>query len=389
MLIKLRCAPILAALLLTASLSLACRPSTAPSGAPAPPPRTATAAPVATAPPSSPQQSEWDKVLATARSEGAVTLYTTFAPPELRSAMIRTIKEKYGIRLDWVVSAGATNAERIRTEQRAKAYVADVWWTGFSVLLTKELRNIGGLASFTPPVVIEEPGVWKGKGIYTITDKGDALAVTQTRGIFPVVNTKVLRPEEYPRSYKDLLAPKWKGQIVMHDPTVPGGGNIAFNIAVRDLGREYWERMTEQNIAFIRDYGEVGRRVATGEAAIALGLTPNQYISFLVANAPIRPISVAEGAYITSLPWYLVNHGPNPNAAKVLINWTLTKEGQSMISRLAGDEPIRNDVDIKYHPAVEAAVHATDKWLVDSWEVKEKLDQVVADGTARKLFGLK
>lgn len=386
---KLHSAPILAALLLTVALSVACRPATAPSVPAASPPVTATAAPVVKAPSTSPQQSEWDKTLTSARSEGAVTLYTTFAPPELRSAMTRAIKEKYGIRMEWVVSAGATNAERIRTEQRAKAYVADVWWTGFSVLLTKELRNIGGLASFAPPVVLEEPGVWKGKGIYTITDKGDALAVTQQKGIFPVVNTKVLRAEEYPRSYKDLLAPKWKGQIVMHDPTVPGGGNIAFNIADREVGREYWERMAGQNIAFIRDYGEVGRRVATGEAAIALGLTPNQYISFLAANAPIRPISVAEGAYITSLPWYAINNAPHPNAAKVLINWALTREGQSVISQFTGDDSIRKDVETKYHPAVEAALQATSKWLVDSWEVKEKLDQMVADGTARKVFGLK
>ena len=231
--------------------------------------------------------------------------------------------------------------------------------------------------------------MWKGKGVFTITDQGDALAVSQQRGLWPVVNTEMLRHEEYPRSYADLLGPKWKGHVVMHDPTVPGGGAVLFALVRKELGLEFWEKMKGQDMAVIRDYSEASRRVAICEATIALGLNPSHYMSFLAAGAPIKPVPMAEGAYVTSIPWYLINHAPHPNAGKVLINWMLTKEGQGMISRYVGDEPIRTDVPFTFPPQVAPAVQATTKWLVDSYPVKEELEKQVSEGVARKTLGLK
>lgn len=368
----------------------------APKAAPAP---VAPATPIATTPPTAPAapaqakaatEQEWDKVVAAARKEGTVNFYTTFAPPEFRVAMSKAMKENYGINMEWLVAPGATNAERIRVEQRAKQYVADVWFTGFSVLLTKELRGINALKPFNPPVVTLEPGIWRGKGIDSITDERDAITIGQRTSVLFVINTNMVRSEETPKSYKDLLDPKWKGRIVMHDPTVPGAGSIIFWLLKKEYGLEYWEKMKEQNIMVIRDYGEVARRVSVGEAYVSPGSLGIPHIMpFLVAGAPVKILSPTEGGYRTNSPMYLTNNAPHPNAAKVVINWALTKEGQDIISRLNGDEPIRTDVEYRAHPLIDNANRGMTKWLVGEWKVVEEIDADVAAGTARKALGLK
>lgn len=371
------------------TVQMACAPAAAPP-APAPPPApsatTSAPSPGAGAKPAA--ASDWDNVLAAARKEGALTLYTTFAPPEGRTAVTKLMKDKYGVQMDWIVAPGATNAERIRVEQKAKTFVGDVWWTGFSVLLTNELRAVGALESFTPPIVLQEPDVWKGKGIDSITDKRDVLTTTQRRSIIPIVNTTLLRPADYPRTYNDLLDPKWKGKVMMHDPTVPGGGSQVFTLVKREYGLQYWEKAKDQ-FTVSRDYSEVARRVAVGEMPVGLGLSLSHFISFLTSGAPIKPIPIAEGATITFGPMHLLNHAPHPNAGKVFLNWVLTKEGQETLSKYTGDEPIRKDVEWKTHPDIEPAIRDTPKWLVGTFDVIDEIDREVSAGTARKVFGLK
>ena len=354
-------------------------------------PAVATLAPattLASSPAKTAAEQGWELVVAAARKEGALTLYTTFAPPEARTAVTKLMKDRYGVQMDWIVAPGATNAERIRVEQKAKAFVGDVWWTGFSVLLTQELRAIDALEPFTPPIVLQESDVWKGKGIDSITDKLDVLTTTQRRSVMPIVNTTLLRPEDYPRSYKDLLEPKWKGNVIMHDPAVPGGGSQVFSLVKREYGLQYWEKAKDQFIV-TRDYSEVARRVSVGETPIGLGLSISHFISFLTGGAPIRPIPIAEGATITFGPMHLLKHAPHPNAGKVFLNWVLTKEGQEMLSKYTGDEPIRKDVEWKMHPNIEPAIRDMPKWLVGTFDVIDEIDKDVSAGTARKVLGLK
>lgn len=378
--------------LLAAAMLWACAPKTAPAPVATPVP-VATPAP-ATAPLPTPAfavaEQEWQKVLSAARKEGKVTLYSTFGAPELRTTLDRAMAENYGVRIEWLVApGGAVNAERIRVEQKAGQYVADVWWTGASVLLTRELRGIGALKPFTPHVVASQPDAWRGQGVDSFTDQRDALTISQSVGGPIVVNTSLVSPAEYPKSFKDLLDPKWKGKIVMMDPTVPGGGAYIFGLLKREQGVEFWDKMKGQNISFIRDYSQVARHVAIGEAAVGLGLSPIHVMALLLANAPIKLLPASEGGYVANILVSLINNAPHPNAARVLINWMLTREGQEPVAFHTGNVSVRKDVEYKPHPEVAAWFKGEPKFLTLDFKVTEEFDADVAAGTARKVFGLK
>lgn len=333
---------------------------------------------------------EWQKVLAAARREGKVTLYSTFGAPAMRIIIDKAMAENYGVKVEWLVAAGgAINAERIRTEQRAHQYVADVWWTGASVLLTRELRNVGALQSFTPPVVTSEPAGWRDQGVDSFTDQRDALTLIQSVGGAIVVNANLVSPADYPKSFKDLLDPRWKGRIVMMDPAVPGGGAYIFGLLKREYGVEYWEKMKGQDISFIRDYGEVGRRAVIGEAAVALGLSPIHITPFVLSKAPIKPVPAIEGGYVANIYVSLMGNAPHPNAAKVLINWMLTREGQEPIAFHTGSVSVRKDVEYNVPPEIATWFKSEPRFLSLDFKVVEEFDADVSAGTARKVLGLK
>lgn len=378
--------------LLAAAILWACAPKTAPApvATPAPVAAPAPATMPSPAPAKTGADQEWQKVLSAARQEGKVTLYSTFGAPELRTTLDKAMAENYGIKIEWLVApGGAINAERIRVEQKAGQYVADVWWTGASVLLTRELRGIGALKPFTPYVVASQPDVWRDQGVDSFTDQRDALTITQSVGGLIVVNSTLVSPAGYPKSFKDLLDPKWKGKIVMMDPTVPGGGAYIFGLLKREHGLGFWDTMKGQNISFIRDYSQVARHVAIGEAPIGLGLSPIHVMALLLTNAPIKLLPASEGGYVANILVSLINNAPHPNAARVLINWMLTKEGQESVAFHTGTVSVRKDVEYKPHPEVAGWFKSEPKFLTLDFKVTEEFDAEVAGGTARKIFGLK
>ena len=86
---------------------------------------------------------------------------------------------------------------------------------------------------------------------------------------------------------------------------------------------------------------------------------------------------------------HLIKNAPHPNAAKVLLNYMLTKEGQELITPLNGTLSIRKDVEFKAHPEVAAFVNGSTKFFSVDAKVDDLINEEIKGGTARKLFGLK
>lgn len=374
-------------ILVTSLLLAACAPKPAPAVAPQPPASRAPAVEPAPAPAKPAVEMEWEKVVQEARKEGAVNFYATFGSPDIRAVLDKVIKEKYGIKINWIVATGSANAERIRVEQRARAYVADAFWAGPG--LSPGLKAEGALATFNPIEVLRAPDVWRERGIDTYDDSRQILTAFLSIGGTLTVNTTLVRPEEYPKAYQDLLNPKWKGKIVMHDPTIAGGGSQAFTLMRKVYGREFWEKMNKQGIVFVRDYGEVTRRAAMGESAVAVGQSPVHVMPALSAGAPLKLIAPQEGSWATPHVIHIVANAPHPNAAKVLLNYMLTKEGQELITPLNGAPSVRKDVEFKAHPEVASFVKGSTKLFIVDAKLDGEFQEDVKQGAARTLFGLK
>jgi iron(III) transport system substrate-binding protein len=170
-------------------------------------------------------------------------------------------------------------------------------------------------------------------------------------------NTKLVKPDEI-KSYWDLLNPKWKGKIVAYDPSLGGAGDaMRFFYYEKSLGPEFIKRvLTETDIVISSDTRQMGDWLAGGKFALSLfGPISRMDLDVMqVQGLPVSwfpPEALKEGAYITagSGGVALINKAPHPNAAKVGLNWLLSREGQIAYQRIfteGNDGPDSLRIDI-------------------------------------------
>lgn len=295
---------------------------------------------------------EWEKATSLGRREGRIVLYTTWRP-ETRQEIANAMKSKYGIEIEYVMGRGADIAEKLLRERKAGIYNADMY-SGGSTTLATQLKPAGILMPVEPYLILPEvkdPKVWV-NGRLNFVDK-DRLIFYFT--LFATgydnfhVNSDLVKKGEI-KSWKDLLEPKWKGKIVMNDPTVAGRGNQLFSVAHEVLGADYWIKFAQQLPAITRDQRLQVEWVAKGKYAIMMAGITEIVADFQRAGAPIVPLNLPEVNYLSldSSGIVLPSNPAHPNALKVFLNWLLNKEGQTLWTKSTAYQSARLDVTTEY-----------------------------------------
>src|SRR5262249_46321223 len=135
------------------------------------------------------------------------------------------------------------------------------------------------------------------------------------------------------KSLKDLLAPKWKGKIAISDPRVIGSSFWPLTIARLQLGDQIMKQLLiDQDPVLSRDRNQLTEFMVRGRYPVAMGLNALALQDFQGhgVGKNVKTLLLPEVDYQSSgsLVW-LMNHAPRPNAARVFINWLLTKEAQA------------------------------------------------------------
>ncbi|MBM2831716.1 MAG: Ferric transporter ATP-binding subunit [Dehalococcoidia bacterium] len=309
----------------------ACAPKAAPSPSPTP------TAP--TAPSPAPSLGEWDKVLEAAKKEGTLTLYSTWAA-EAGEAM-KTGMSKYGIKLETIGGQGGDLELKIATEQRAKAYVADVFTGGWTNQTNTSQAGFGQPVTSALPS-LGEKDVWKiYPGKY---DPTNSVYVSGT-GVTPsvVINTDLVKKGEI-TAWNDLLDPKWRDRIVMTDPRTGSGPGASGVWVFMPLGEDFWKKMAAQRITMQVRYDLAVNQVVYGEKALVLFPAFSRTVVAIRAGAPLQIVHLKEGTSYYLNGVVMVKNGPHPNASLVFLNWLFSKEGQIVVGKALGNYTIRNDV---------------------------------------------
>lgn len=291
-------------------------------------------------------EAEWNKTLAAAKTEGTVVIYS-IQNSATRETLRKTFKDKYGIDLEFVAGTGTELVARASSERKAGLYLADVVMGGPSSSLG--FKDLGALdpmeASFILPEV-KDPKAWLGGSLFYFDLGRYTLGyVAMPNGTW-LVDTEILKPSEV-TSYKDLLNPKWTGKMIMSDPTVSGPANALIGTGMWEImGEGYLRALAKQQPVITRDNRLLVESVARGKYPIAIAPLADVRWEFKKNGAPIEQVDPIEGNITLSGSGSLgvLNKAAHPNAAKIFVNWLLSKEGQTLIQKEIGGASRRVDI---------------------------------------------
>lgn len=298
-------------------------------------------------------QKDWEAALSGAQKEGRVVLYGSVVYEEI----FREFQKKYpGIKVNAVTGRTPELAERILAERRAGKYLADLYLGGsgpaYVLLQAKALDPVK--PALLLPEVTDGSKWWKGRHVYHDSERQYILAFNGIAQSYFSRNTKLVKANEI-HSYWDLLRPQWKGKIVAMDPTMGGGvGGALQSIYLNPkLGREFLRRfLTEMDITPTRDLRQFSDWLAVGKFAIG-ALAPPDRVGIYEAKEQGLPVDVFESrSFSEGIPLStssgnlgLIAGAPHPQAAKIAINWFLSREGQRVYQKAARDkDSLRIDI---------------------------------------------
>ena len=298
-----------------------------------------------------PGQEEWERVLQAAKKEGKVAIIGPTGA-DRRDALTITFEKKYGIAVEYHADSGAGILPRLSAERKADRYLWDVVITG----TTTGIENLIPAKVLDPLEAnliipeVKDLKLWR-NGALEFLDPGRQLLVMSPyqRGTL-FVNPTLANPKEF-KTYKDLLDPKWKEKIVADDPRKSGPGQATFTFFFLhpELGVKFIRALAGQGLTLLRDYAQEVNMLGQGRYPVGLGLSDSLAEQRAKQGVPVEIVDIRqlkEGSDTSPASGGLsiFNRAPHPNAAKVYINWLLSKEGQTIYARATGYISNRLDV---------------------------------------------
>ncbi len=268
-----------------------------------------------------------------ARDEKKVVVYNTTTVPDMQK-IVEGFRKKYPfLEVESFRSTGERLIEKIVTEVRAGRHLADVYIiSGLQMWL---LRDGGNLMPYLSP---ERSGVRK-------AFRDDAGHWTGVYFNMEVIgyNTRLTSQRELPKKWEDLLDPRWKGRITVEIEDIPWFASL-LQILGEEKAMAFFHRLAKQQVQIRRGHTLITQLLAAGEVPLTPTVRVNMAETYKQKGAPVDWEAIEPIAPNPPVSIALAKAAPHPNAARVFIDFVLSREGQSVI-RSVNRNPTRGDVE--------------------------------------------
>jgi iron(III) transport system substrate-binding protein len=265
-------------------------------------------------------------LIAAAKKEGQVTWYTTLIVNQIIRPLKDAFEKKYpGITLQYTRADDLVTSAKILAEGQAGRMQADIF-DGIANMLPLEEANL--LVPFTvpnaadyPPELKAKDGYWNAVIMYVFT---------------PGINTELLPKDKAPKTFQDLLDPKLKGKMAWNGSSMAGAYGFVANILTtmgEEKGMAYLRALAKQQVVNVDASSRaVLDQVIAGEYWMNLMAFNHHTVISARKGAPCDWLKL-EPAPVTLDALGLLKGAPHPNAARLLLEFLLSEEGQKVFQK--------------------------------------------------------
>ena len=255
-----------------------------------------------------------------ARKEAKVILYSSMDLP-VGEKLGKAFEAAYpGISVQIERSGSERVFQRLDQEFASNIHAADIVNTSDASHIISWKKN-----SWLAPFVTEDMAQ------HFLPEYRDPDGMSATSRIYLssiAYNTKLVKPEDAPKSYADLLDPKWAGKMVKGHPAYSGTIMTATFQLVRDLGWDYLDKLSKQRVMQVQSSTDPPKKLSLGERAVMADGNEYGVVLLKEAGQPVEPIYPTEGTPTISGPTAIFASAPHPNAARLFQAWLHTRETQ-------------------------------------------------------------
>jgi len=268
-----------------------------------------------------------DARLEAAKKEGKVVWYTSLALPSAEK-VAKLFEAAYpGIKVEVHRTGSQRILQRVMQELQANIKLVDVIHTSdaghFVLLKDKKL-----LMKYTPAGVEAFPAGFKDKDGYYYALRATVNVIAY--------NTKLVPPAEAPKTWKDLLDPKWKGKLVTAHPGYSGVIATHVLALVHLHGWDYFKQLAQNKLMLVQSAVDPAGVVASGERLVAVDGGDYYYYQMKKKGNPIETVYPKEGVPLVVSPTAITSFAPHPNAAKLFTDFTFSRELQQVMADSEG-----------------------------------------------------
>ena len=278
------------------------------------------------------------ELIAAATKEGKVVFYSAI-DLKVTQGLAKLFEQKYpGITVQVERTGSERIFQRVAQERANNIFAVDVL-DGSDQALFVTWKKQGILEPYIPTELLKWPAAQR-------DPDGTFASVRFT--LMPIgVNTNLVKPEDMPTSFAELLEPKWTGKMVKAHPSYSGGiVTSTFQIA-KAIGWQYFEKLGKQKVLQVQSATEPPKKLALGERAVSADGLEYVHILLKEQGAPIAIVYPSEGTPFIPGCEAIAKNAPHPNAAKLFMSFMVSRETQQYLSDVAGLRSFNPDVTVK------------------------------------------